>query len=287
MNPILALAKRNCLCFLRDRSSVFFSFMAAFIVIILYAVFLRDNLVSAYPDLPGMGSLVDVWVISGILSIVAVTASVGSLQIMVDDRATGREDDILVSPMDPRSVTAGYILSTFAVGMLMSLLVFAVALAYLAASGCPLDAVGILQAGLLLVPSVLSGSVIMFAVSVFFSSTGAFSGMYTVVSVLIGFVTGIYMPMGVMPDAVYSVSILCPATSMASLFRDSLAGSALDQALAGSDAATVAEFRRDMGFDLFFGDAQLGLVASLAYVAVVTVLFAVIAVYAVRRRSSR
>ncbi len=73
MNASLALAKRNALCYFRDRQSVFFSLMGVLIVVLLYLLFLRNMLIEPYSDMPGMGNLIDAWVLSGILGIVPVT----------------------------------------------------------------------------------------------------------------------------------------------------------------------------------------------------------------------
>ena len=85
MNDMLSLAKRNVLCYFRDRSSVFFSLMSVIIVILLYLLFLRDMLISANPPIDGMDRLVDAWVLSGILGIIPVTTCAGALQTMVEE----------------------------------------------------------------------------------------------------------------------------------------------------------------------------------------------------------
>ena len=284
MNPVIRFAERNCLCYFRDRASVVFSLMAAFIVLLLYLLFLRDNLISGYPGMPGMDGLIDVWVISGLLGIVSVTTCAGALQTMVTDRVESRDDDVLVTPMSPYKVAAGYVLSTFTVGMVMSLVVLALSLVYLAATGCPLSLAGILVSVILLIPSALSGSVIMFAVTSFIRSHGAFSGFFTVVSVMIGFLTGIYMPMGTMPQAMQVVSTLMPASHMASLFRGFMADTALNDVFSGIPSSELADFRTKMGFDLSLGGFGFDAVSSLLYVTVVTVVFFLIAVYSVKRR---
>ncbi len=48
MNDILALTKRNCLCYFRDKASVFFSLLGVLIVILLYLIFLTDMLVDSF-----------------------------------------------------------------------------------------------------------------------------------------------------------------------------------------------------------------------------------------------
>ena len=263
MNGMLFLAKRNVTCYFRDRASVVFSLMAVIIVVMLYLLFLRNMLVSSYPDMDGMPQLIDAWVMAGILGIVPVTTSAGSLQTMIEDRTSGRIRDILVTPMSPAQIAGGYIIGTFLVGLSMS---------------------GIATSVALLVPSALSGSIIVYAITSFLRSTGAFSGFFTVVSVLIGFLAGIYMPMGTMPDAMQVVGTLVPASHMAAMFRENLAGDALGSVFSGAPSETLAGFRTDMGFDLGLGGFCFDPAASMVYVAAVTALFFAIAVVGIRRR---
>ncbi|MBQ8179717.1 MAG: ABC transporter permease [Candidatus Methanomethylophilaceae archaeon] len=284
MSGMLALAWRNSLCYFRDRASVVFSLMGVLVVVLLYLLFLRNMLIDAYPDLPGMDGLIDAWVLSGILGIVSVTTSAGSLQTMIEDRANGRSRDILVTPMTPSQIAGGYILSTFIVGFVMSLVTMVLSLAYLVATGCPLDAVDVVVCITLLVPSALSGSIVIYAITSFMRSTGAFSGFFTIVSVLIGFLAGIYMPMGTMPGAMQVVGTLVPASHMAMLFRQNLCGGAMDDVFTGAPAETVDAFRSDMGFELSLGDFTFTPETSLLYVAAVTLLFFAIAVVGIRRR---
>ena len=284
MDPSLALAKRNMLCYFRDRENVFFSLMGVLIVVLLYLIFLRDMLIGNWPDMPGIGNLIDAWVMSGILGIVPVTTCAGALQTMMEDRTSGRGRDLLVTPMGSWRTAMGYVLSTFAVGMVMSLITLVICLAYLIATGCPLTVSGIVLTVVLLIPSSLSASIIMYALTSFLKSTGAFSGFFTVVSVLIGFLAGIYMPMGTMPSFMQYVSVTVPASQMASLFRGSLAQDALDETFLGAPSSVIESFRVDMGFDLFLGDLSITVPMSLMYVVGVTAVFFIIAAYRIKRR---
>lgn len=287
MNPSLSLAKRNALCYFRDRSSVVFSLMGVLVVIMLYLLFLRNSLLGSYPGIPGMDNLMDSWVLSGILGIVAVTTSAGSLQVMMEDKVSGRIDDLLVTPASSSQIAAGYIIGTFLVGLIMSMISFVISLAYLSIMGCPLSAYGVFTSAILLIPSSLSGSVIMYSITSFLNSSGAFSGFFTVTSVLIGFLAGIYMPVGSMPSAMNTIGTLIPASHMAALFRHNLGSEALDGVLAGSPPGTMDGFRTDMGYDLFIGDFQFDPIVSIVYVAAVSLLFFAIAVLGLRRNGIR
>ncbi|MBR4504796.1 MAG: ABC transporter permease [Candidatus Methanomethylophilaceae archaeon] len=284
MSGTMCLAKRNVICFFRDRSSVAFSLMAVFILVALYLLFLRGNLLDSYP---GMENLIDAWVMAGIVAIIPVTASAGCLQTMVQDKADGRIRDIEVTPMRPEEIVAGYMLSTFAVCFIMSAVSLAISLAYLLAVGCPLSASGALISAALLVPSSLSGAIIVYALTSFIRSPGAFSGFFVAISVLIGFLAGIYMPMGTMPDAMRIVGTLVPATHMAAMFRCGLAGDALEAQFAGAPSEAISEFRLDMGFDLSLGGFEFDALSSLAYVFAVSLAFFILSAIAVRGIRSR
>ena len=91
------------------------------------------------------------------------------------------------------------------------------------------------------------------------------------------------MPMGTMPDGMQVVGTLVPASHMASLFRDSLAGGALDDVFAGAPADVLADFRTDMGFDLSLGGFGFDPSTCIIYVLAVTAVFFAIAVLGIKR----
>jgi len=281
MRTVLALVKRNCICFFRDRANVVFSLMAAGIVVMLYLFVLRDMMISDNAGLPDVANLMDAWVLAGIAGIVSVTSCMGALQTMNTDRAEGKDTDFLVTPAGQWRLALGYILGTFVSAFLFTLIILAGSLLFLVATGCPLDAVNVALAVLLTIPASLSGCIIMYALTSFVRSTGGFASFFSIVSVAIGFLTGIYIPMGSMPEGMQVVGTLMPATHMSSIFRDLIAGGALDQSFAGMDSS---EFRADMGFDLSLWGYQFDVVTSLLYVFGVTAAFLVVAILLVKKR---
>ncbi len=281
MRTVLALVRRNCLCFFRDRANVAFSLMAAGIVVMLYLFVLRDMMISDNAGLPDVANLMDSWVLAGIAGIVSVTSCMGALQTMNTDRVEGKDTDFLVTPAGRWRLAFGYILGTFVAAFLFTLIILACSLLFLVATGCPLDAANVLLAVLLTIPASLSGCIIMYALTSFVKSTGGFASFFSIVSVAIGFLTGIYIPMGSMPDGMQMVGTLMPATHMSSVFRQLIAGDALDRSFAGMDPA---RFRTDMGFDLSLGGFQFDAFSSLLYVIAVTAGFLAVAVLLVRKR---
>ena len=280
MNDVLALVKRNCLCYFRDRASVFFSLMGVLIVILLYLIFLKDMLVSSFMDeisdaIPrdSVKDFVDAWVMAGILSIVSVTTSAGSLQTMISDRVSGKERDTMMTSLSSAKISAAYVLSTFLVGQIMSIITFAIAVGYLAATGCELSAAGIVLTIVLTIPASLSGSIIIYALTCRLRSEGAFSGFYTVLSVLIGFLTGIYMPLGTMSDGMQTIGSLMPATHIAALMRQTLSTDAFNTIMAGAPTETYDEIWFTMGYQIKLFGMEFSWQASVVYVIAITLAF--------------
>ena len=101
-----------------------------------------------------------------------------------------------------------------------------------------------------------------------------------------GFLAGIYMPMGTMPSVMQTIGTLVPASHMAALFRNGLASDALDRAMGSLPAEEFSQFRIDMGFDLSLGGFGFSAMTMILYVLGITLIFFVIAsVKAGRRRS--
>lgn len=291
MSEILAMVKRNCLCYFRDRASVFFSLLGVLIVILLYLIFLKDMLVDSFmneiSDMVSRDSVkefVDAWVMAGILAIVSVTTSAGSLQTMISDKVSGRDRDTKMTSLSSAKISAAYILSTFLVGQIMSLIAFAIAVGYLAATGCEMSAVGIVQTLILTVPASLSGAIIVYTLTCRMRSEGAFSGFSTVLGVLIGFLTGIYMPLGTMAEGMQTVGSLMPATHMAALMRQTLSKNAFDKIMTGAPPETYNDIWFTMGYQIKLFGMEFSWWMSIVYVAAVTIAFFALAVFLTKKK---
>ncbi len=291
MSEILAMVKRNCLCYFRDKASVFFSLLGVLIVILLYLIFLKDMLVDSFmneiSDMISRESVkeyVDSWVMAGILAIVSVTTSAGSLQTMISDRVSGRDRDTMMTSLSSAKISAANILSTFLVGQIMSLIAFAIAIGYLAATGCGMTAVGIIETLLLTIPASLSGAIIVYTLTCRMRSEGAFSGLSTVLGVLIGFLTGIYMPLGTMAEGMRTIGSMMPATHIAALMRQTLSTDAFNKIMAGAPADTYDEIWFTMGYQIELFGIEFTPLMSVIYVLIVTAAFFGITVFLTKKR---
>jgi multidrug/hemolysin transport system permease protein len=282
MRVAAALTERGIRIFFRDRSSVLFSTLSVLIVLVLYIAILRSSIVSGFEGYPGAAAMSDAWIIAGLAGIVPVSSSVAAMGLIIKDRHTGALDDLRSAPVSSFSITAGYLLSTFVIGLVMTFVFLILGEAFMFASGHGFGAISMLQAAVLMVPSVFSSCAFVFLVTALLRSKAAFDGFAAVLNVLIGFLTGTFVPIGYFSKGVQSVLTFVPATHSAAVARDILGTPALDAAF--SAFGEVREHRDLLGFDLYIGDWMVSPVFSISYLIGTGAVFFIIAGLLMRRQ---
>lgn len=277
---------RNLKVFFKDKSSVFFSLLAVFIIIGLYALFLGDIWVSNFKGLSGARYLVDSWIMAGIVAVTSVTTTMGAFGTMVDDKVRKISKDITASPLPRRGIAGGYILSSYLIGVIMSLVTLVLAEIYVVANGGAwMDFPTLLKVlGLTLLCTLMNTSIVFFVTS-FFKSLNAFATASTIIGTLIGFMTGIYVPIGQLPEAVQWVIRLFPVTHSATLFKQVMMADPISVTFAAAPAEVTQGFKETMGVVLKYGDVEAAAVVSLIVVVVTTVVFSTLSVYRMNKKA--
>lgn len=268
------MLRRNLKCYFRDKSRVFFSVLTILIVFILYIFFLGDNTAENFKNVTGFKFLLDSWVMAGIISITGVTTTLGALEIMVQDNENRVSNDFLTSPLKRSHLAGGYVLSTFVIGMIMSLLALLFAELYIVAQGGQfLTAVNLLKALGLIILSVASSSAMSFFLVNFFNTRSSFAAVDTIVGTVIGFLTGVYIPIGSMSSSVQFIMKLFPVSYTTSLFRTVMMDQAMTKTFASAPAETVETFKQDMGIVFQFSGQTVSVLSSVIILFAATVLF--------------
>ncbi|MEF2248438.1 MULTISPECIES: ABC transporter permease [unclassified Paenibacillus] len=280
------LAKRNLKIFFRDKSNVFFSFLAVFIILGLYVIFLGDLMKKSFTQLTHVDFVVDSWVMAGILAVTSITATLGAFGIMVGDRSSRIIKDFAAAPVSKNSIAAGYIISVIVIGLIMSVITFGFAELYIYLKGGELlSFISALQVLGLIVLSVLASSSIIFFISSFISSQNAFSTVGTIVGTLIGFLTGIYIPIGSLPEAVQFLIKIFPVSHAAALFRQVMLERPMELSFSGADEQAVNSFQLDMGVHYQFGSFSTNTVMSITYLLITMVVFYLLALMNIARKN--
>ncbi|MDD2370436.1 MAG: ABC transporter permease [Firmicutes bacterium] len=253
------LISRNLKIFFRDKSSVFFSLLAVFIIIGLYILFLGDMMSSSLEGIKGVRFLMDSWIMGGLLSVTSITTTLGAFGIMVEDQYKKTIRDFYCSPVKRSKLIGGYLISTFIIGLIISTVAFILCEGYIVINGGRiLPLIGILKTlGLIIITTLTSSSMVAFLVT-FFKSQNAFTSFSTVFGTLIGFLTGIYIPVGTLPDSVQNVIKIFPISHAAVLFRQVFMEVPIKESFRGAPLVMVNDFKETLGVVFTIGNINMG-----------------------------
>ena len=267
------MIRRNLKLFLRDRAGVFFSFLAVIILFALYVLFLGDVVSSGLP-FENANILIASWVMAGVVAIATTTTTMGAFGIMVDDRSHHIDKDFYASPIQRWKITASYLLNAILVGLMMTLLTFVFAEVYIVLKGGNiLAAIPMLQMlGAILLSVVCSCSMI-FLLTSFFHSQGAFSAASSVLGTMIGFLTGMYIPIGTLPEAIGYVIKFFPLSHTVALTRQIFLEAPMSEAFASVPPEAMQEFQESMGVYYWYGSAKMETWGSIVILLITTVVF--------------
>lgn len=264
------LIKRNCLVFLRDRTSVFFALLSMLIVLMLQAVFLGSmnvdtilNLLEQYgggirdaaADEMHAKELVQYWTLAGILVVNAVTVTLNVIGTMVEDESENRMADFYCAPIGKATIAVSYCITAALIGTLFCSVTLAAAEGYIiAAGGAPLGGAALGKIILLTLLNVCVFSVIMYMAALFVKSSSAWGGVGMLVGTLVGFVGAIYVPMGALPETIARVLKCIPVLHATSLMRKVCCEEAILKTFEGMPEEFLTEYKEIMGITVNMGE---------------------------------
>ena len=126
---------------------------------------------------------------------------------------------------------------------------------------------------MLILLSALSNTAMLAFLVSFLKSQNAFGTASSLVGTLIGFLTGIYLPVGMLPAAMQTVVKVFPVSHAALLLRRIMMEAPMEKVFAGAPDATVQAFRESMGLSYSLGGAELPAYASLLILGGAALLF--------------
>ncbi len=286
-----SIVLRNLKIFFRDKAAVFFSLLGVLIVIGLYILFLGDVNKEALSDFNNASQIMDSWIFAGLLSITSVTSVMGAFGSMVQDREKKVFKDFYCAPISRSSLTLGYIASSAIVGLIMTGIVLAVAIVYLTfCEAIVISAMLIAKLVLLSALTSLSNTALVLFIVSFLTTEKAYSAVTGVISALIGFITGIYLPVGNLPEGVQYVVKCFPTSHSAVLFRQVLCENSLkgcaDKFPKEAQTEALTGLKESLGIVFKFGDTECASWISLAIISVALVVFAILAVININRKKA-
>ncbi|MCC9144549.1 MULTISPECIES: ABC transporter permease [unclassified Arthrobacter] len=258
MNIVMDLTGRNLRLYFRDRLNVFFSLIAVLVLFLLYTLFLGnqqvESLSESFPQATRaeVKGLVDSWMFAGIVGITTITTGLAAANVVVDDTATDRFRDFLVSPISRGQLVLGYLLSIIAISLIMTTLVMVASLVYLGlVDGVALTGGQLARTyGYVVLSCAAFGALSAFAVT-YVRTPGAFAAMSTVVGTVLGFAAGSYVPVGAFPEGVRNFVSALPFMQSSMVIRQEMTAGPMDTVTDVPEAAAVVQ-------DIFGITARVG-----------------------------
>lgn len=283
---IWTLALRQLKLYFRDKVSVFFSLLSVMIIIGLYVLFLGDIVSSGQGQ--DYRTMMDQWIMSGVIAVGGFTTTLGAFGILVDDKTKKIDRDFIVAPIKPTVRVLAYLLSALIIGTLMSLVTLVFAQIYILVYGGPLlTLLELVMVFALIILNVLTSSSIVFLLIIFIKTATTFSTVSTIVGTIIGFVMGIYVPIGNLPGAVQTVIKFFPTSHAAVLFRTVMMERSLNQVFLNAPSGERASVEALLGVRYFVNGQVMPLYAHILILAGTMIIFFSAAVLVLRYKKQK
>ena len=273
MHKFWNLVKRHCLVFLRDKTAVFFSFLAMIIIIVLMGVFLSkmnvDSILSLLEqfrrskatatDRKNATELVYYCILAGILMTNSLTVSTSVIGIYIDDIKSHAIDCFYSAPL----------------GVFLAFIVLN--------GGEMLSLTSLLKVIVGIALNVVLFSIVAYGISLGLRSSKGWSTLASISGTLVGFLGGVYLPMGFLPKGVASVLKFLPFLHGASILRKSCVQAALDKTFAGCPSEIATNYQKYVGITVKAGGHVLSTAAQVG-IMTLWLVAALAAVFAISRR---
>ena len=234
---MIASFKRQIALYFSNKASVFFSLMGAWIAFALYIIFLQKNMLEAWSTVPNPELVLDKWVMGGTLAVTGVTTTWTGVSRLIKDKENHQFDDFLLTGISPFSLHVGYFISASMIGFIMQIIMYGIMSTYFYwQDGLALEMNQFpALLGLMLLSSLLGSSLGLIGAQCF-KTLEAAERFAIIIGTTSGFLVGVYMPIGGLPDFAQTIIKWTPAAYVAAAFRQILLVDSLDQwAVPGMD----------------------------------------------------
>ncbi|MDD3397524.1 MAG: ABC transporter permease [Clostridia bacterium] len=226
MYELVTLTKRHIKNYLRDKMSVFFSFLSIIILLVIYLLFLA----SLYGNLEGFteveNSIYTVgYIMGGVIVIGTITLSLGVIGSYVTDLESKKINGFLVSPIKRSRLIISYYLSTVIITLFFMLLMFLLVFLYLGILvGYWYSLTVVLYSILTIIVFVFISSPLVVFLAILIKSNNAFAALSAIIGTVIGFISGIYVPLSILSPFMSNLASLMPFSHMTIFLRRLLIG---------------------------------------------------------------
>lgn len=269
MREISSIINRQMKRYFRNKGVVVFSILSVLIVSALYIFFLADMQIDyvkkVVGNIQGIDNMINSWIIGGLVCIPAVSVPLIMLCFKVDDVVDKTQDDLMVTPAKRVRIMLGYVISALIVGLVMTLICFVLGEVFICTRGGSLlsliDSVKIIGM-LILVIFTFTG--FEFFIISFMKTSSSVTVANSLLNVLLGFLLGLYVPIGMLGDKIATIIKAFPLLQSSSIIRQILMKNSLNEVLSGAPSNVIAQVREMYGVDIVISDELIKPILTIA-----------------------
>ena len=258
MITTLQIVKRNMINYFYDKTTMFFSFLSVFILILIYVLFLGQMQINEIErhigDVSGISGVVTSWLVAGLVITSSVTVPLATMSDMIADIENKTFNDFYVAPIKRFQIVLAYVISSIIIGVMMAVVTLLLGFFYLGiTSGTWLSLMSLVYMILIIIVSSTLFSSLSYVLLSFVKTASAAGTLNTLVGTLIGFFAGIYVPFGAFSERFQNILKLNPAAQVVSLARKVMTEPYTAEVFQGAPENFVIAYKENYGitFSLF------------------------------------
>lgn len=219
----LILIKRHLKLFIKKPGNIFLSLLSALVILSLYFLFIRDFTIKAVADYGFISDInnlfVDRLMVSGLLIVIGSTSILSIVSIFINDKCNGILKDFYITSLSKTNIIYTYIISSIIISTVLTLFIYFLTELFFYIHYDYFSITEIINTCPIIMISNIIASNIIFIIAMFIKNITSFSTFETLYGVIIGFFTGVYIPLGYYPKIIKNIFFFFPLTQTTSILR--------------------------------------------------------------------
>ena len=286
------LVHRHLKLFIKNPANIVLSFLSSVVILSLYFLFIRDFTIKAVSDYGFISDynelFVDRLMTSGLLIVIGATSVLSIIFIFVKDRYSGTIKDFMVTPLSSYKIIYSYFIAAFLISMIITMIVYIgiEIFFYISYQSVPTTII-IIKSITTLFFSNLIASLLILVIALGIKSFTSFSTFETLYGVVIGFFTGVYIPIGYYPTIVRNIFFYFPLCQTTSILRNIQTSSVVDSILENYPEGQHSILYETFGVHLTFQNESISLPEQWKMVMILFLLLNVILLFIISIKKYR
>lgn len=278
------LVHRHLKLFIKNPANIVLSFLSSVVILSLYFLFIRDFTIKAVSDYGFISDynelFVDRLMTSGLLIVIGATSVLSIIFIFVKDRYSGTIKDFMVTPLSSYKIIYSYFIAAFLISMIITMIVYIgiEIFFYISYQSVPTTII-IIKSITTLFFSNLIASLLILVIALGIKSFTSFSTFETLYGVVIGFFTGVYIPIGYYPTIIRNIFFYFPLCQTTSILRNIQTSSVVDSILENYPESQHSILYETFGVHLTFQNESISLPDQWKMVMILFILLNVILLF--------